>query len=167
MGSINFADSADIRKAHKSLMSQVGTESTHIGNKYKIQIEPVQFQWDKFLPTLEKDFQEILNEVLSHSNQQQLPKSNKDRSAPNENRNQYNTGIDSRARTLTTPSPTTMHPNRAHRFKHMSHSTPNTTNMYGGNGYLTKCTYQETQNRRHTYHITQHHLDHEIQIMTN
>ena len=74
MGSINFADSTNIRKVHKELISQVRTEAIHISNKYKIHVEPIQFEWDKFLPTLEKDFPEILNEVLHQSNkhQQQL-----------------------------------------------------------------------------------------------
>ena len=34
----------------------------------------------------------------------------------------------------------------------MSHSTPDTTNIYGGNGHLTNHMYQGPQNRRHTYH---------------
>ena len=46
-------------------MSQVRTKATHISYKYKIQIEPIQFEWDKFLSTLENDFPEILHEVLS------------------------------------------------------------------------------------------------------
>ena len=29
----------------------------------QMQIEPIQFEWDRLLPTLEKDFLEILNEV--------------------------------------------------------------------------------------------------------
>ena len=51
-------------------MSQVRTEALHISNKCKIQIEPIQFEWDKFLPTLEKNFPEILNEILGHNNNQ-------------------------------------------------------------------------------------------------
>ena len=37
-------------------MSQVGTEAIYISNKYKIQIEPIWFELDKFLSTLEKGF---------------------------------------------------------------------------------------------------------------
>ena len=40
-------------------------KKVYISNKYEIQIEPIQFEWDMFLPTLEKDFLDILNEVLS------------------------------------------------------------------------------------------------------
>ena len=44
MGSINFADQANIRKAHKELMTQVRTEAIHISNKYKIHIDLIQFE---------------------------------------------------------------------------------------------------------------------------
>ena len=46
-------------------MIQVRPEAIHISNKYRIQIEPVQYVWDRHLLTLEKDFLEILNEMLS------------------------------------------------------------------------------------------------------
>ena len=89
-GSINFADTANIRKVCKELMSKVRNEAIYISSKYKIQIEPIQFEWDMFLPTLEEDFPEILNEILSHSNkQQQQLNSNENRNTANENRNQY------------------------------------------------------------------------------
>ena len=48
----NFADPANIRKAHTELMTQARTKAIHIGNKYKIQIECIQYEWDRFLPTL-------------------------------------------------------------------------------------------------------------------
>ena len=71
MGSINFVDPANIRKVHEERMSQVRTEATHISNKHKTQLKPIQFEWHKFLPTLEEDFPEILNEVLGQNNNQQ------------------------------------------------------------------------------------------------
>ena len=67
MGSINFVDPANYRKVHKELMHQVSTEAIHISEKYKIQIEYIQFEWEKFPPTFKIDFPEILNEVLSHN----------------------------------------------------------------------------------------------------
>ena len=39
-------------------MIQIRIEVIHISNKYKIQIESIQFEWDRFLLTLEKDFWE-------------------------------------------------------------------------------------------------------------
>ena len=100
-GRINFADPANIRLVHEALMSQIGNKAINISNMYKIQIEPIQFEWDKFLPTLEKDSLEILNEELSHNNnQQQQPNSNENSSTPNKNRNQYNMVEDNRNRVL-------------------------------------------------------------------
>ena len=52
VSSINFADPANIRKVHRELMGQVRTEAIHISYKNKLQIEPKQFEWDKFLPAL-------------------------------------------------------------------------------------------------------------------
>ena len=54
-------------------MTQVRTEAMHISNKCKIQIEPIQFEWNSSIPTLEKDFSDILNEMLSWTSQQQQP----------------------------------------------------------------------------------------------
>ena len=62
MGSINFADPANIRQAHEELMTQV----ILVINK-KIQIEAIRFQWDSLLLALEKDFSEILSKVSSCS----------------------------------------------------------------------------------------------------
>ena len=74
MGRINFVDAVNIKQVHEELMSKVRTKVIYISsNKYKIQIEPVH---GKILPTLEKDFPEMLNEVLSYNNEQQLPNSN-------------------------------------------------------------------------------------------
>ena len=86
-------------------------------------MESIQFEWDKFLPTLEKDFPDILKVVLSHDNHQQLPNSNENICTPNESKNQYNAGIDNRTRTLTMLSPS-MHHNVENRFQHMLHSMP-------------------------------------------
>ena len=44
MGSINFADPANIRKVHEDLMIQVRTKTIHTGIKYKIQIKSIQFE---------------------------------------------------------------------------------------------------------------------------
>ena len=100
MRGINFAYPADMRKSHKKLKIQVRTKAIHYSNKHKIQIEPIQFEWDRFLFTLEKDFPERLNEMVSHNRQQQPPNSNKNRFTPNENRKHYNGTIDNRTRTM-------------------------------------------------------------------
>ena len=45
----------------------------------KVQIEPFYFEWDRFIPTLEKEFPDILNEMLSCNSQQQPLRSNENR----------------------------------------------------------------------------------------
>ena len=79
-------------------MNQVRTKAIHIGNKYKIQVEPMNFEWDRFFATLEKDFSDILNEILSNNSQQQQQPliSNKKGSTPNENIEKYHGEIDNR-----------------------------------------------------------------------
>ena len=99
--------------------------------------------------------------MLSHnSQQQQPPNSNDNRSTPSNNMEQYNGGIDNRARILTTLSPSITHPNMANRLHNRSYNMPETTNTYGGNGHFTNCSYQGTQNikhiSQHTIQIIQH-----------
>ena len=120
VGSFNFADPANIWQVYETLMNEVQNEATYICNKYKIHIEPIQFEWDKFLPTLEKDFPYLLNEVLSFTNNQlHQPISNIKSSIPNENRNQYNTVIANRTRTLTNLSPLATNINEACGYEHI------------------------------------------------
>ena len=102
VGSINFTDPANIRQTHKALLSHVRKEAIIISKKYIIPIEPIQFECDKFLPTLEKYSLDILSKVLT---QQYQSNSNINSSMPNENRNQYNTVVGNRTRTLTSLSP--------------------------------------------------------------
>ena len=69
ISNINFTDPVNIRKAHEELMNQVRNKVIHTSNKYKVQIEPLNFEWDLFLPILEKEFPDILNEMPSHNSQ--------------------------------------------------------------------------------------------------
>ena len=119
-----------------------------------MQIEPIQLEWDMFHPTLEKDFPEILNQVLCCNSQQQPPHSNKNISTPMENREQSSGRIDDTTRILTTLIHSTTHPNMATRCQYMSHSTPETANTYSRSCHFTNCKIQVTQDRRHTYHTT-------------
>ena len=101
VGSISFVDPANIRQVHKVLMSEVRDKAMYISNTYKIQIEPIQFGWDKFHQTLEKDFPDILNKVLRcKTSQQHQLNSNINSSMPNDNRNQSNSVIDNRTRII-------------------------------------------------------------------
>ena len=64
IGGIHFMDPVTMRKAHKELMKQIGSKAIHISNKYKVQLEPFYFKWEAFIPTLEKEFLNILSEIL-------------------------------------------------------------------------------------------------------
>ena len=59
VGSITFASPVNIRQVHETVMNEVRNEATYISNKYKSQSDPIQFKWDKFLPTLEKRISQI------------------------------------------------------------------------------------------------------------
>ena len=93
-------------------MNQVGNEAIHISTKYTVQLEPLYFEWDKFIPTLEKEFLDILNEMLCCNSQHQPFNPNENRFIPYRNREPYNNfrqGINNRTQRLTTPSPTITH----------------------------------------------------------
>ena len=66
---INFVDPVNTRTVHKKLMNQVRNKAIHISHKYAVQVEPLYFEWDMFIATLEKEFPDILNEKLSHNSQ--------------------------------------------------------------------------------------------------
>ena len=51
---INFTDTVNTKNVHEELMNGVWNDAIHISNKDTIQIEPFQFEWDMFMPTLEK-----------------------------------------------------------------------------------------------------------------
>ena len=125
IGTINFMDPANTKQAYGILVNAVRNEAPYISNKYKILIDPMQYEWDKFLSTLEKDFLDILNEVLSCKNslQHQLS-SNVNNSMPHKNRSQYNTVIENRTRTLTNQFPLAVNTNGAYGYEHILHSTP-------------------------------------------
>ena len=71
IGGIIFMDPVSLRKAHKELIKQTRSDAIHINNKYKVQLEPFYFEWETFIPTLVKEFPDILSKMLSHIYQQQ------------------------------------------------------------------------------------------------
>ena len=158
IGSINFADPANIRQICGILINELRDEATYINNKYIIQIEPMQFKWDKFLPMLEKDFPDILKEVLSCINQQHQSISNVNNSMPNKYRSRYNTVIANWIRMLTLGTNT----NGACKYEHISQSIPE-NNTYGGNYHALHHTHHGWQRTETT--TTQFHFHHHIQTM--
>ena len=65
-----FVNSVDIRWEHKELIIQVGNRAICISMKYTIQMEPLYSEWDKFIPTSEKEFLDTLNGMLNPNSQQ-------------------------------------------------------------------------------------------------
>ena len=160
IGGNNFVDPGNTRKARKDLMNKAGTEAIHISNKYKVQIEPLHLEWDRFIPIFEKEFLDILNEMLGHNSQHQPLNSNKNRSILHRNREQYigfGRGIKNRTRILTTSCLAMTHPNIANRFHHFSHSMPETLNTHNGN-IISQTTLTKQLNIE-GMHITPHHSE--------
>ena len=56
-------------RAYGKLMNEVSSEAQYISSKYNVPIEPLYLEWDKFIPTLERQFPDILNEMLNHDHQ--------------------------------------------------------------------------------------------------
>ena len=50
-------------------MHTVDRDMICIGIKYSVKIEAMYFEWDKFIPTLEKHFPDIPQEILDHVDQ--------------------------------------------------------------------------------------------------
>ena len=56
---VNFLDPAITTKAHAALMCETNRKAKYISTKCSIQIEPLYFEWDKFISMLEKHFPDI------------------------------------------------------------------------------------------------------------
>ena len=63
---INFAELTQITREREALMQEVNTEARHISSKYRVQIDPLHFKWNTFIPILEENFPDILGEILKH-----------------------------------------------------------------------------------------------------
>ena len=87
---INFTDLVHTRRVHKELLNQVSIEAICFCKKYPIQIEPLCFEWNMFVPKLEKGFPDILNKMLSNNSQWQSLNSNENKSILLRNREPYN-----------------------------------------------------------------------------
>ena len=101
------------------------------------------FEWDKCIPKLEREFLDILNEMVSCNSQGKPINADENRFLLHRNREPYNnlrSGIN-RTQTLTSQSPTMTHLNMAKRFHHFSHSMPEIPNTHCGNHHFTN-TYQ-------------------------
>ena len=62
---IHFADTLKTRRVHGDLMNDISRKVQYIGSKYNVPVEPLYFEWDKLTSTLERQFSDVLNEMLN------------------------------------------------------------------------------------------------------
>ena len=60
---IDFADPLQIRRVDRDLMNELSSKAQYIANTYYIRVD---LEWDKFILMLERQFWDILNEMLNH-----------------------------------------------------------------------------------------------------
>ena len=139
-----------MRRVHEDLMNGLSYEAQCINNKYNKQINPLHFEWDKFIFTLERHFPDVLNEMLSCNHQWHLSDQNESRSTISRNGEpNYNARerLNNRAQKLQPPDPRNTQPHTRGIFYHSknsSHTTPETT---------FNC-HHNSQFRNQTYHTT-------------
>ena len=73
------------RREHDALMHDVNGGAKFTSCKYSVQIDPLYFEWDRFIPTLEKHFLDILGEILNHDNHMYAPVQGQGQSIPANN----------------------------------------------------------------------------------
>ena len=54
--------------AHEAFMCEANRDTRYIRTKYSVHTDPLYFEWDKFIPTLEKHFLDIWDAILTHDN---------------------------------------------------------------------------------------------------
>ena len=129
---IKMADPDQGRRAQRT--NEWGKQwAQQISNKYNVQIDPSYFEWDNIIPRLERQFPDILNEMLNHDHQWHKSDQNESRSKiprngePNENSRRR---INIWTQMLTPPGPRISQPHirgRFHHSKDSSHTTPEIT----------------------------------------
>ena len=62
---INFPDPVQIRRIHGDILNEVSCKAGYISSKYNVQINPLYFEWNKFIPTLERQFPDVIYEILN------------------------------------------------------------------------------------------------------
>ena len=79
---VNFADPAQTRMAHETLMHYVNRELRCLSIAYSMQIDPLYFEQDKFIPTLENHFLTCWKTLLNHDHQRYASVNNEGQSIP-------------------------------------------------------------------------------------
>ena len=77
---VNIVDPIQMRRVHRDLMNEVSSEAQYISNKYNIKIKSLYFESNKFIPMLERQFPDILHEMLNCNHQWHPSNQNESRS---------------------------------------------------------------------------------------
>ena len=66
---IYFADPIQTKRVLEALMYEVESEVRCLGTKYSVKMEPMYFEWDKFISTLKKHKSDILEQIFNCDHQ--------------------------------------------------------------------------------------------------
>ena len=141
-------------------MNKVNSKAWYINSKYNVPIELLYFEWDKFMPMLEWQFQDALNEMLNHYCQWHLSDQNERWSITPRNRelsNNVRCRINNRTQMLTPLGPRITQTSIRGRFLHgknFSHNTPEINFNHHQNTQFKNQAYQMTQNSGNAHHST-------------
>ena len=86
---INLADPVQMKRVLRDLMIEVSYKAQNISSNHIVQINPLYFEWDKFILTLERQFPDVLNEMVNCDHQWHLSDQNKSRSTISRNGEPY------------------------------------------------------------------------------
>ena len=89
---INFADPIQNKNQQEVLMHNANKESIYISSKYSLQVDPLHFEWVKFIPALEKHLPDIYHEILNHINHRYVLVQDQGQSIPANNED-FNTSL--------------------------------------------------------------------------
>ena len=95
-------------RVSEALMHGVNREVMYIGTKYSIQIDPIYFDWDTFIPTLESHFPDIAEELMNHGHLRYALVHNEGKSIPassSELNTNFRCGVTDGGQTPRAPSP--------------------------------------------------------------
>ena len=58
-------DLVQLRRVQEDLTNKVSSEAWSISNKHNVWLDPLYFEWERFIATFERLFLDILNKMLN------------------------------------------------------------------------------------------------------
>ena len=137
---INSMDTVQMRRVYGELMNEVSSKAQYISSEYNMQIDSLYFEWDKFIPTLERQFTDILKCLVMIIKANITPRNR-------ELNINFRSRVNNRPQKLTPPCPRITQPSIRGKFHHGKNSSYTTSEMTFNH-------HQCTQFTNHTYHTT-------------